>query len=158
MILCLYHDRSSLADVAGLKGAIEEFYGPYGARVLDGGFLHVPVQGQRLNAARLLRHLSAFYGNESNLSLWVVGAEIFYPGSGPVFGCTAGRSALISKSGLDEDILVKEALHEVGHLLRLDHCQGQCIMNFSDSIEQARQKPLALCQTCTSHLIVRARR
>ena len=138
--------------MAGLKGAIEEFYGPYGARVLDGGYLHIPVQGQRLNAARLLRHLSAFSGKESNLSLWLVGPEIFYPGSGPVFGCTAGRSALLSKSGLDEEMLVKEALHEVGHLLGLDHCQGQCIMSFSDSMEQARQKPSAFCAACISRL------
>jgi len=164
MILRLYHDRSSLAEVAGLKGAIEDFYGTYGARVMDGGFLHIPVRisayaGEKsLNAARLLRHLSAFSdlsalpGMESHASLWVIGAEIFYPGSGSVFGCAAGRSALISKSGLDEDMLIKEALHEVGHLLGLDHCQGQCIMSLSDSLDLARQKPGVLCLDCASRL------
>lgn len=164
MILRLYHDRSSLPEVACLKGAIEDFYGPFGARVMDGGFLHIPVRisahsGEKsLNAARLLAHLCAFSdlsalpGKEGQASMWIIGAEIFYPGSGQVFGCAAGRSALISKSGLDEDMLAKEALHEVGHLMGLDHCQGECMMSLSDSLDLARLKPDALCLDCALRL------
>jgi predicted Zn-dependent protease len=150
MILLLFRDRDSLAEVAGLKSAIEKCYGPFGLKVQDQGYLYVPFQGQSLNAARLLNYLARASGLER--SLWLVDRGIIYPEIGPVFGCSTEKSAIISSSGIDTEVLVKESLHEVGHLLGLDHCSKRCIMNLSENLAEAEEKPLSLCPTCSDTL------
>ncbi|MDM7911670.1 MAG: hypothetical protein QUS09_01085, partial [Methanotrichaceae archaeon] len=151
MILLLFRDRNSPPEVASLKSAIEESYGRFGLRVQDRGYLYVPLRGQSLNAARLLNYLGKASGSER--SLWLVDSEIFYPEIGPVFGCSTGKSALLSAAGLDADVLVKEALHEVGHLLGLEHCRDSCIMSLSENREEAEKKPSQLCQSCSDRLM-----
>ncbi len=153
MNLHLFHDRCSLADVASLKSAIEGCYGPYGLKVQESGYLYVPLDGPRLNAAQLLKYLSRASGAKK--ALWLVDNELFYPGFGPVLGCSAKSSALLY-AGLEPVVLAKEALHEVGHLLGLQHCQ-RCVMSFSDSPEKAKEKPSRLCETCSALLKTRQR-
>lgn len=150
MILALFRDRGSLAEMALVKGAIESCFGQYGLRVQDRGYLYVPGDGPRLNAAKLLLHLNRV--SDSSLSLWIVDRKIFYPDSGEIFGCAARRSALISRDGLDLELLAKEVLHEIGHLMGLDHCQGHCIMSLSSTLDQARAKSPFLCAGCASKL------
>jgi archaemetzincin len=150
MILLIFRDRDSLSKIALLKCAIEECYGPFGLRVQDRGYLYVPFRGQSLSAARLLKYLGKASGSEK--SLWLVDSEIFYPEIGPVFGCSTEKSALLSAAGLDADVLVKEALHEVGHLLGLEHCRNRCIMSLSESRAEAEKKPSQLCQSCSALL------
>ncbi len=145
MILHLVHDRRSLAHVACLKEAIEECYGPYGLQVQESGYLYVPLAGPRVNAARLLKHLGRAFGTKR--ALWLVDSELFYPEIGPVMGCSAGQAALLF-SGLEREVLAKEALHEVGHLLGLQHCPKRCVMHLSKSAEKAREKPSSLCCSC----------
>jgi predicted Zn-dependent protease len=151
MILLLFHDRRSLACVASLKSAIEECYNPYGLKVQESGYLYVPLDGQRLNAAQLLKYLGRAMGAKK--VLWLVDSELFYPGIGPVLGCTA-KSAALLYAGLEPVVLAKEALHEVGHLLGLPHCQ-HCVMRLSDSPERAKEKPSQLCAACTTLLKAR---
>lgn len=150
MILHLFHDGKCLADVACLKGAIEECYGLYGLRVKDRGYLYVPLKGQSLNAAKLLKYLGLAIGTQA--SLWIIDGKIFYPGIGPVFGCSAGHHAILSAAELEPGILAKEALHEVGHLLGLQHCESRCVMSLSDSLDHAKDKPSALCTGCLARL------
>jgi predicted Zn-dependent protease len=154
MILLLFRDRNSLSEVASLKSAIEECYGRFGLRVQDRGYLYVPVHGQSLSAARLLKYLGKASGSEK--ALWMVDNEIFYPEIGPVFGCSTEKSALVSAAGLDADVLAKEALHEVGHLLGLEHCRDRCIMSLSENREEAEKKPSQLCQSCSALLMAAA--
>jgi len=149
MILHLFHDRRSLADVAGLKSAIEECYSPYGLRVQESGYLYVPLEGTRLNAAQLLKYLGRAFGTKK--ALWLVDSELFYPGIGAVLGCSA-KSAALLYAGLEPDVLAKEALHEVGHLLGLQHCQQSCVMRLSHSPEKAKLKPSRLCPVCSTLL------
>lgn len=156
MILHLFRDRGSLREVASLKSAIEKCYGPFGLRVQDRGYLYVPFRGQSLNAARLLNHLARASGSE--MSLWLVDRGVIYPEIGPVFGCSTEKSAILSASGLDADVLVKEALHEVGHLLGLDHCTERCIMSLSGNLAEAEEKPLSLCPKCSTALAALATR
>ncbi len=150
MILHLFHDGKCLADVAYLKDAIEVCYGVYGLRVQDRGYLYVPLKGQLLDAAKLLRYLEIAANKRA--SLWIIGGKIFYPGSGFVFGCSAEMCAVLSAAEMEPEILAKEALHEVGHILGLGHCSKSCVMNLSDSIEMAKEKPSFLCSSCSERI------
>jgi archaemetzincin len=149
MRLALFHDRHSLADIACLKAALEDCYGTFGLRVEERGYLYVPFHGQKLNAARLLKHLDITVEREK--VLWLLDSELFYPGIGAVFGCSTDRVALLF-SGLDPEVLAKEARHEVGHLLGLDHCPKICVMSLSRTEERAREKPPGLCDSCSARL------
>ena len=83
------------------------------------------------------------------MCLWVVDEELFYPGKGPIFGCSTGKSAVLSRSGMDQAVLAKEAIHEVGHVLGLNHCQENCVMNLSKSREEVGKKSSSLCPICS---------
>lgn len=154
MILNLLHDRRSLTEVACIKRAIEGRYGLYGVQVRDLGYFYVPFKGPRLDASVLLRYMSGVLGRE--MCLWIVDEEMFYPGKGSVFGCSTGKSAVLSCSGMDQTVLAKEAIHEVGHVLGLNHCNENCVMNLSKSEEEVRKKPSSLCPSCSTRLLNRA--
>ena len=149
MRLALFHDRRSLADIAWLKIAIENCYGTFGLGVVERGYLYVPLQGPKLNAARLLKHLDIMVEKEK--VLWLLDSELFYPGIGVVFGCCTERVALLN-ARLDSEVLAKEARHEVGHLLGLGHCPKRCVMSLSPNEERAKGKPSGLCDSCSARL------
>jgi archaemetzincin len=44
--------------------------------------------------------------------------------------------------------LVKETLHELGHLMGLEHCSNYCVMRFSNSILEVDEKPAEYCGDC----------
>ena len=49
--------------------------------------------------------------------------------------------------------LVKEVLHELGHLLGLGHCPNpRCVMSFSNSVEEVDRKEAWFCEECTLKL------
>ena len=154
MILNLLHDRHSLTEVACIKRAIEDSYGLYGVQVHDRGYFYVPFKGPRLDASELLRYMAGVLGTE--MCLWVVDEELFYPGKGAIFGCSAGEAAVLSRSGMDQVVLAKEAIHEVGHVLGLNHCQENCVMNLSKSREEVGKKSSSLCSSCSTRLLIRA--
>lgn len=154
MILNLLHDRHSLTEVACIKRAIEDSYGFYGVQVHDQGYFYVPFKGPRLDASELLRYMAGVLGTD--MCLWVVDEELFYPGKGAIFGCSTGESAVLSRSGMDQTTLAKEAIHEVGHVLGLSHCQENCVMNLSKSREEVGKKSSSLCLSCSTRLLIRA--
>jgi predicted Zn-dependent protease len=121
--------------------------------VQECGYLYVPLQGPKLNAAKLLKHLGrmpwAFGGKRT---LWLVDRELFYPEIGPVLGCSA-NSAAILYAGLQPEELIREALHEVGHLLGPVNCKHACVMSLSNSPENALYKSYFLCQRCSTELL-----
>jgi archaemetzincin len=150
MILSLFHDRRSLGCVAFLRSAIEDCYGPFGVRLQERGYLYVPFSGDILNAARLLKYLQLISGAQA--SLWLVDRELSYPGVGSVFGCSADRAALLSTASNENEIIAKEAVHEAGHLLGLEHCTEDCVMRLSDFQTGAKEKPSFLCPRCSARL------
>jgi archaemetzincin len=48
--------------------------------------------------------------------------------------------------------VLKEALHELGHTFGLFHCENDCVMIFSNSIEDTDKKPPQFCSRCSDYL------
>ncbi len=86
---------------------------------------------------------------ECDVVLGVVEADLYADNLNFVFGEAEllGRRAVISLARLrpefyglppDSDLLklraLKEAVHEIGHVLGLRHCPNECVMRFSNSI------------------------
>ncbi|NPV61050.1 MAG: hypothetical protein HPY61_00175 [Methanotrichaceae archaeon] len=149
MIVAIFHDRKSLVHVSALKGAMEACFGSHGLRTVEQGYLHVPQNGETLDAARLLGHLQQVSG--ARPALWMVDRELEYPGIGRVFGCSSEHAALLSAAVADPQMLIREALHETGHLLGLDHCRKHCVMKLT-SYEEREERPRSLCAECAARL------
>lgn len=47
----------------------------------------------------------------------------------------------------------KVSFHELGHVLGLDHCSNECVMVFSNCLDDTDQKPDSFCPSCQQKLI-----
>jgi archaemetzincin len=99
--------------------------------------------------------------------LGVVDTDIFVPKLNFVFGeaTCPGKAALISLWRLKPEFygnkrntslflkrILKEAVHELGHTLGLEHCsQPLCVMHFSNSIFDTDKKQKYFCDKCYLH-------
>ena len=62
----------------------------------------------------------------------------------------------LSKEEVFYSRLLKEVLHEVGHLFHLTHCSNsKCVMRFSNSIFDTDHKEARYCLTCSFKLMER---
>jgi len=61
----------------------------------------------------------------------------------------------ISKDKLNDNRIIKEVIHEIGHLiLGIQHCfNNKCVMCFSANVEDIDKKTLNLCKNCKSELV-----
>ena len=88
--------------------------------------------------------------------LLVVNVDIYAPQFNFIFGLANVRrnTAIVSinrlcKEYLTAERLKKEAVHEVGHLLGLNHCLDvKCVMYFSNSASNTDNKIDKLCKKC----------
>ncbi|MEM0440993.1 MAG: archaemetzincin family Zn-dependent metalloprotease [Candidatus Caldarchaeum sp.] len=93
--------------------------------------------------------------------LIITDKDLYVPGLNFVFGYAPGRGAIVSiyrlrsrDESLTRERAVKEAVHEVGHLLGLRHCSTQgCVMNFSNSVYEVDSKGEKPCHRCLSKII-----
>lgn len=100
-------------------------------------------------------------------ALGVVAKDLFVPSLNFVFGVAQrGGSAVISTVRLEPQFygkspdkepfrvrLLKEAIHELGHVFGLSHCDNFCVMRFSNSLPETDAKPPTFCQDCQSKII-----
>jgi len=115
---------------------------------------------RQILAGEVLEFLGRFKGK----TLGVIDEDLYAEGLNFVFGQAqfAGNVAIISIARLnpsfygqpsDKNLLVtraiKEAVHEVGHLYGLEHCENEkCVMNFSNTIFNVDRKTKNLCERC----------
>ena len=125
----------------------------FGVRVVDRGELalpgnaRAPERGQH-DAYLLLDHLVRCI--RSDTALWVVDPDMFCEGVNFVFGLAMYHiAAVVSTSRLSSPgMVLKEAVHEMGHVMGLPHCRNRCVMQFSNTYEDALRKPDQPCDRC----------
>lgn len=101
------------------------------------------------------------------VALGVLRSDLFLPGRRFVFGLAhlGGGKAVVSLARLGDsrkplfrERWVKEALHEVGHALGLEHCESllrngrSCVMRFSPSLAFVDEKGGGFCASCARRL------
>lgn len=110
------------------------------------------IRRRQLDAYMLLDNLIRCMS--SDCAVWLVDRDIFCENVNFVFGLAMYNiAAVVSNYRLDSpEMVVKEAAHEVGHVLGLRHCKNHCVMQFSNSLEEATMKPSTLCAKCKNIL------
>ena len=119
-------------------------------------FAFMPVRNQ-YDASKILKSL-ADEKEGAPLKLGLTQSDLSIPILTYVYGESqlGGRAAVISLHRLfdiDRQIVynraAKIAVHEVGHLLGLEHCwEAGCLMRFSKQLEQLDRLPLRFCSSC----------
>lgn len=118
-------------------------------------------------STQLLTTLKETDANGSKV-LGVTDVDLFIPIFTFVFGeaQVGGRAALMSTHRLRQEFYglpsnnellytraEKEATHELGHAFGLPHCPSfDCVMHFSNSVEQVDLKTCEFCQLCQAKL------
>eukprot|EP01112_Ceratiomyxa_fruticulosa_P013864 TRINITY_DN3928_c0_g1_i1.p1 TRINITY_DN3928_c0_g1~~TRINITY_DN3928_c0_g1_i1.p1 ORF type:complete len:167 (-),score=21.26 TRINITY_DN3928_c0_g1_i1:109-609(-) len=88
---------------------------------------------------------------EKELGLLLTQQDAYSSGLNFVFGvATKNRSCFVTLYRLDNDsdFIIKECVHELGHVFGLKHCKLPCVMTFSISVYEAHQKSSNLCKHC----------
>jgi archaemetzincin len=122
---------------------------------------------KQYHSTAILRRLTALRSNSAAWVLGIADVDLFVPERPYVFGEAdrESRTAIVSlarlresASGpLDSEVLRRrgcvEALHEVGHLAGLSHCdEAKCIMFFAATVSDADRKNNTLCNDCRNEL------
>lgn len=121
---------------------------------------------EQYNSTQILSKIVALQNGDNTKLLGVASVDLFIPILTFVFGeAQLGNCAAVISLhrlrqpfyGLPEDNQLlyerceKEAIHELGHTFRLLHCQRfDCVMHFSNSIEQIDLKHNTFCSDCAA--------
>ena len=124
-------------------------------------------QRLQFNAGTVVQHLESMPFEGVDKIIGVSNVDLFLPVFTHVFGEARqrGRIALVSlfrladgPSDLDRpapahlERIAKVALHELGHLYGLAHCQhAPCLMYFSGNLEELDQTAFRLCRYCARY-------
>jgi len=111
------------------------------------------------DAMTIINHIASISHDKDNIKLSIVDKDIYSHGMNYIFGLAdpVSKTAVVSTyrltGGKKHDRISKEVVHEVGHLLGLNHCtQTSCVMHFSHTIEDTDNKNQDLCGQCRSKL------
>ncbi len=136
----------------------EKFYRVAGGVEISGEFrvpeeCYNPLRGQ-FNSTCILFRLERRW-----ITLAVVDFDIYADNLNFVFGEAElnGSRAIVSiyrlRGSRLKERLVKEATHEIGHVLGLKHCGNRrCVMSFSNSVLDVDAKSDEFCEVCRRKL------
>ncbi|MFX0019439.1 MAG: archaemetzincin [Promethearchaeota archaeon] len=127
------------------------------------------LEKKKYNANRIIEAMNEYLLDYDFFRVLGILNEDIYSGTfNFIFGCADGiisKIALISVTRLDEVFysrtedkslfekrILKEAIHELGHTFGLSHCQSHCVMQFSNSLMEADNKPIRFCKDCLQKL------
>jgi archaemetzincin len=127
------------------------------------------VSRQQHHSTRILAKMEDYVGvAKADYVLGVTEADLYAPNFNFVFGQAGcpGKVAVISLVRLNPEFYgepvntrlfheraLKEAVHEIGHLLGLTHCKNlSCVMFFSNAIKDTDRKGVEFCDDC--HVLV----
>ena len=148
----IFYTQFSNKYIQNIKSGLDATYG----FVLDisiGGELELPkeaynLQRDQYNADVLLVYL--LNAKKTDTALWVIQKDLYCKDMNFIFGYAMyHKGAVLSIYRLSNNELIeKEAIHEVGHVIGLHHCRNRCVMQFSNSLWDAKMKPSYLCENC----------
>lgn len=134
----------------------------------------VPLEEVELNVARkqyeaaaILKRLEGLVkASGSNFVIGVTEKDLYVQGSNYVFGLadpqrsvgvvSLARLRVNSNPRLLNERIMKEASHEIGHLVGLKHCpEPTCIMSFANSTFDVDSKLPMLCKECLAQIGVK---
>lgn len=157
--------RQALAEKFNVKA---EILSP----ALDVGFAIHAERGQ-YHSSEILAQMQSYVTRDTWKLLGVTALDLYIPILTFVFGeaQVGGSSAIVSYHrlrqefyGLPEDVdtlanrLLIEAVHELGHTLRLTHCEDyRCAMAASHAVEWIDIKDSGYCEACLSRVLEVAR-
>lgn len=125
---------------------------------LDMAFPKTRSRGEQCDARDIVEHLGKRVPQRGDIIIGITKRDSFVPTLNFVFGLADMKSgaAMISLNRLENnrheiflERCLKEAVHEVGHLLQLDHCTNPlCVMHFSNSLIETDLKSYKFCEEC----------
>lgn len=166
----------SLDDVDGtiLTELGRKFKEIFGFEVIVGDKIPIAKEAysrkrNQYNATRLLKCLLNMQYNDEFKVIALIDYDIYIDGLNFVFGVADVSTgvALVSVKRLREEFynrpcnenlfysrLLKEAVHELGHLSGMTHClNNRCVMHFSNSLHDTDIKDMNFCVMCRPKLI-----
>lgn len=116
----------------------------------------LPVPEEAYNKKRGQYRVQPFIELAENLegyNLLITAVDLYTPGLNFIFGYGPGPNAVISiarlKGDLLEERMIKEAVHELGHVFSLSHCSDpRCVMHFSNTLADTDYKQKEFCRKC----------
>jgi len=127
------------------------------------------AERQQYHSSEILARMQSYVNRDTWKLLGVTGLDLYIPILTFVFGeaQVGGGAALVSYHRLqqefyglpaDLDVLAKrlliESVHELGHTLRLTHCEDyRCAMAASHAVEWIDIKDSGYCESCLSRVM-----
>jgi len=148
----IFYSQISTDEIQIIKNALVNTYKD-NLEFFIGGEIELVSQAYNLqrnqyNEEILLRYL--LNNKKREIALWVIPMDLYTQGLNFVFGLAQHlHGAILSIYRLsNKELIEKEAIHEIGHVLGLKHCNNSCVMQYSNSLWEAKMKPLYLFEKC----------